>query len=207
MSLLEKKSDPREADLLLHSDNKVLLYAKELVGRNSASVAAPRKAEGLCAASAEKWLAGMSHGSRKALGRDWPERGHRVTDSLIGDAWASGWLSHPQLWEVGVAKGEPARAFPEGQGAELGLSHPQSELSARPHAHAEVLPEEETRCVSCDLVKLVFSEQAIGYKKVLPCLKKYLTCSADNTGVTGSTTFPVSKSLMPELRYSRTRKW
>jgi hypothetical protein len=38
-SLLEKKSDPSEADLLLHSDNKVLLYAKEPMGRNSAPVA------------------------------------------------------------------------------------------------------------------------------------------------------------------------
>jgi hypothetical protein len=206
MSLLEKKSDPSEADLLLHSDNKVLLYAKELVGRNSASVAAPSKAEGLCSASSEKWLAGMSHGSREALGRDWPERGHRVTDSLIGDAWASGWPGHPQLWEVGVAKGEPARAFPEGQGAELGLSHPRSELSARPHAHVEVLPEEETMCVSRDLVKLVFSEQAIGYKKMLPCLKS-TSPAPQTTRVTGSTTFAVSKSLMPELRYSRTRKW
>jgi hypothetical protein len=107
---------------------------------------------------------------------------------------------------VGVAKGEPARAFPEGQGAELGLSHPRSELSARPHAHVEVLPEEETMCVSRDLVKLVFSEQAIGYKKMLPCLKS-TSPAPQTTRVTGSTTFAVSKSLMPELRYSRTIKW
>jgi hypothetical protein len=41
-SLLEKKSkNPSEADLLLHSDNKVLLYTKELVGRNSAPASAP----------------------------------------------------------------------------------------------------------------------------------------------------------------------
>jgi hypothetical protein len=67
---------------------------------------------------------------------------------------------------VEIAKGEPARAFPEGQGIELGLSHPLTELCVRPHAGAEVLLEEETRSVSHDFVKLVFSEQAIDTRKL-----------------------------------------
>jgi hypothetical protein len=36
----------------------------------------------------------------------------------------------------------------------------------RPHAGAEVLLEEETRSVSHDFVKLVFSEQAIDTRKL-----------------------------------------
>jgi hypothetical protein len=117
--------------------------------------------------------------AREALGRDWPERGPRATDSHRGQCPKGDPGHQDGQATYNCGKWELLRAFPEGQGAELELSCPCSELSVRSHTFAEVLLEEETRCVSYSLMKSVLSEEAVGYKKTLPCLK--ITSSAPQT--------------------------
>ncbi|KAL1768730.1 FAM220A [Sigmodon hispidus] len=194
---LEMKHDQDEADLILHSGYKVLQYLKESMGGNSAPAASVSK---ILSSASEKYLAGVPCGSRYALGSDWPGRGPRATDSYgrypKGKSWVSGWPSHPKQREMGFLKSEPLTAVPEGPSTELELSYPHSELCHLPYAHAhyEVLPEDQTRCVSLDCLDPVFSDQSVEYGKKTLKLKKYFRWSADSRGVAGSSIFQISKS-------------
>ncbi|CAO2630492.1 Protein FAM220A [Lemmus lemmus] len=172
-----RSQDTVVASLEMNHGQKVLQYLKESTGRNLAPAASISK---VLLSALEEHLAGVSCGIRDALGSDWPGRGPRATDSCgrnpKGESWVSGWSDHPKLREVGFLKGEPLSAVPEGPGTRSELSHPYSELCQLPYAYAyyEVLPEDETRCVSLDGSKPMFPEQTVDHEETLSSLKSTL---------------------------------
>lgn len=102
------------------------------------------------------------------------------------------WPPRPNLASVPLTQGqhqdphheeEPPGALPEGLGFELDLSCLLSILPTLLHAHPEVFLNEETNVFSLPL-------RANGriQENAFKC-KKYLKRSADNTGVTCSTSF------------------
>lgn len=161
---LEMKRGQSEADLILY---EVLQYLKESTGRNLAPAASISK---VLVSALEEHLAGVSCGLRDALGSDWPDSCERYPK---GESWVSGWPGHPILREMGFLKGEPLSAVPEGPGTRSDLSHPHPELCQLPYAYSyyEVLPEDETRCVSLDGSNPVFSEQTVDHKETLSSLR------------------------------------
>lgn len=193
------KHGQSKASLLRHVGFKVLQSLKGSMGRSSAPAASLGKAVALFPAPSEEQLAGVSHGIGDALESDWPGRAPRATDRceqyLKGESWVSGWPGHPKLREVGFLRGEPLSAVPKGLGTWSELTHRYSELCQLPYAYPyyEVLPEDETRCVSIDCFKPVLSEKTVDDEKTL----KYFRWSADSRGVPGSEVSQISKSLMP----------
>ncbi|KAM6156426.1 protein FAM220A [Erethizon dorsatum] len=172
----ETKDGLSEAGLLLPTGDRVLLYLKGSMGRNSALAAVPSKAVGLSPVPASvpvgECLAVLSHGIKEALQRDWPGRGPGTTDShrgqcSSGEPWVSAQPGHLQLWEVEVSKGEPVRAFPEWPGSELELSCLCSLLPDSLHARPQSLLKDETRCDHLDQLKPVLSEQTTEYRNML----------------------------------------
>lgn len=161
---LEMKRGQSEADLILY---EVLQYLKESMGRNLAPAASVSK---VLVSALEEHLAGVSCGLRDALGSDWPDSCGWYPK---GESLVSGWPGHPKLREMGFLKGEPLSAVPERPGTRLDLSHPHPELYQLPCAYSyyEVLPEDETRCVSLDGSNPVFSEQTVDHKETLSSLK------------------------------------
>lgn len=194
---LEMKHDQIEADLILHSGYKVLQYLKESMGRNLAPAASVSK---ILSSASEEHLAGVSCGIGDALGSNWPGKGPRATDSCgqypKGESWVSGWPGHPKLREMGFLKCELLSAVPEGLGTRSELSYPYSELCQLPYAsvHYEVLPEDETRCVSLDHLNPMFSEQTVEYEKTLSSLKSTSDGLQIVVRVTGSAILQISKS-------------
>ncbi|XP_029414991.1 protein FAM220A [Nannospalax galili] len=173
---LEMKRDLSQADLELHSGHKELPYPKESMGRDLALASVLSKAWGLSSAPAKECLAEVSGGIGKALGSDGLGRGPRATDNHRGqcpkgEPWVLGWPGQPEPWEMGFLKGEPPNAFPSERGAESELSCPCYELFQMPDVHHEVLPKDETRCISVEHLKPMFSEQTIGYKKTVASIE------------------------------------
>ncbi|XP_036028527.1 protein FAM220A [Onychomys torridus] len=195
---LEMKHDQSEADRILHSGYKVLQYLKESMGRNLAPAASISK---ILSPASEEHLAGVSCGIGDALGSNWPGKGPRATDSCgqypKGESWVSGWPGHPKLREMGFLKCKLLLSVVlEGLGTRSELSYPYSELCQLPYAsaHYEVLPEDETRCVSLDCLNPVFSEQTVEYNKTLSSLKSTSEGLQIVVGVTGSAILQISKS-------------
>lgn len=176
LASLEMKCDLNQADLEFHSGHKELPHPKESLGRDLALAATLSKALGLSSAPMKERLAGVSGGIREALGSDRLERWPRATDNCgrqcpKGEPWVLGWLGQPEPWEMRFLRGKPPSAFPSEPGAELESSSPCADLFQMPDAHHQVLPKDETKCVSLDVLKLVFSEQTIGYEKTLISIK------------------------------------
>lgn len=161
---LEMKRGQSEPDLILY---EVLQYLKESTGRNLTPAASIGK---VLVSALEVHLAGVSCGIRDALGSDWPDSCGRYPK---GESWVSGWPGHPKLREMGFLKGQLLSAVPEGLGTGSELSHPHPELCQLPCAYAyyQVLPEDETRCVSLNGSNPVFSEQTVDHKETLSSLR------------------------------------
>ncbi|XP_062940308.1 protein FAM220A-like [Cynocephalus volans] len=173
---LETKDDLNEADLLLHNGSKVRPYLKESIRRNSASAATLSKAVGLFSAPAEEHFAGVPFSVGEALKRDCLGRGPKASDSHRGqrpegEPWVLGLPYHQKLLEMGILKDGPLSPFLEGRGSELELSCLHSVLFTMLHTHPEVLLNDETKCVSLDWLKPMFSEQRTEYKKMLSSIK------------------------------------
>lgn len=178
-----------EAGLLLPTGDRAFLYLKGSMGRNSAPAAVPSKAVGLCPVPVSvpvgECLAALSHGIREALQRNWPERGPGAVDGhrgqcSSGEPWVSVWPGHSQLWEVGVSKGEPVRAFPEWPGSKLELSCLCSLLPDLLHAHPQSVLKDETRCDRLNQLKPVLSEQTTKYRNML----SRINCTSNGLQIT-----------------------
>ncbi|XP_036752903.2 protein FAM220A [Manis pentadactyla] len=172
---LEMKNDLNEANLMLHHGDKMHPYLKESL-RNSASVAAQSKTVDLFFAPAEEHFAGVSRGVGKAPARDWLGGGPRAADShrgqyCKGEPLGSGLPRWQKRSEIGISEEQAPSVFLKGLGSELKLSCLCSDLSILLHAHPEVLPNDETRCVFLGHSKPMFSEQIEEYKKMLSRVK------------------------------------
>lgn len=178
-----------EAGRLLPTGDRALLYLKGSMGRNSALAVVPSKAAGLSPVPAsvplEECFAALSCGVREALQRDWPGRGPGAADSHTGQCSSRGPRASArpgpsQLWEAGVCKGEPLRAFPEGPGSELELPHLCSPLPEALHARPQGLLRGATRRDHCDQRKPVRSEQTAEYRNMLASVN----CTSNGLQVT-----------------------
>nr|XP_023418058.1 LOW QUALITY PROTEIN: protein FAM220A-like [Cavia porcellus] len=145
---LERKNGLSESDLLPPTD-RVFLYLKESMGRNSALAVVPSKtvclSQVLVSVPVGQCFATLPHAIREAVQRNWSGRGPGATDShreqcSSGEPWVFTPPGHLQLGSESFS-GEPVRTVPEGQGSELELSCLCSQLPGSLHCTSSKPPE------------------------------------------------------------------